>query len=71
MLRHTEEKPLAFYLSELEPELLKEITEWFIRRQPLHVVRKLVNRERDDYGSEYELIFDNKKDAMEFKLTFL
>jgi len=71
MFRHTEDKPLVFYVSELEPELAKELTEWLIRRKPKHFARQLVNKEREEYGSTYELIFDNKTDAMEFKLIFL
>lgn len=71
MFTHREETPLVFFINEINDELRDELLEWFVRRQPRHIVRKLNNRERDDYGSDFELIFENKTDAMEFKLTFL
>ena len=71
MFTHRDDTPLVFYMSELSDELRREITEWFIRRQPKHMIRRLHNREADDYGNEYALVFDQKTDAMEFKLIFL
>lgn len=71
MFTHREDTPLIFYLSEYDPVLMAEVSEWFIRRKPEHLVRTLVNAERDEAGHKYELIFANKIDAMEFKLTFL
>ncbi|MNK29850.1 hypothetical protein D3C87_482530 [compost metagenome] len=71
MFTHREDTPLVFYMSELDSTLMPDVFDWFLRRKPEHFVRTLVNRESDDYGHKYELIFANKIDAMEFKLTFL
>jgi hypothetical protein len=71
MFVHREDTPLVFFISELNDEMRDRIVEWFVRRQPVHCVRRLLNKERDDHGHDFELIFADKKDAVEFKLTFL
>ncbi len=71
MFTHSDETPLVFYINDIEVAVRSEIFEWFVRRKPEHFVRALLNHERDKIGYKYELIFTHKKDAMEFKLTFL
>lgn len=71
MFTHSDDTPLVFFVDDMDAVMTADIFEWFVRRKPEHFVRTLLNMERNESGHKYELIFTHKKDAMEFKLTFL
>jgi len=72
MIRQSAHNPLVFIFDVMEEgEFRDRLVNWFVLKQPRNIVRTLVNKERDQYGGSFELIFDDPVDAMEFKLVFL